>query len=165
VFWLWRLGLIDDAPDHTPAYFRAIIDGDVEKAAEFWRSRGVKYEEGLARANGETTSQLRAVEIFESLGATAAANRVRNDLRGQGVQVPRGRSRTTRTHAVGLTVRQAEVLELVAEGLTNTEIADSLFISERTVENHVAAVLMKLDVPNRYEAASRAIDLGLLEGS
>ncbi len=63
----------------------------------------------------------------------------------RGVRVPRGRSRATRDHAAGLTARQAEILELLAEGLTNTEIADELFVSHRTVENHVSAVLMKLD--------------------
>lgn len=165
VFWLRELGLIHDVPGHTPAYFRSILDGDVERAAGFWRSRGVPYEEGLALAFGDVSSQSRAVEIFESLGATAAANRVRERLRGQGVQVARGRSRTTRAHAVGLTARQAEVLELMAEGMTNADIADKLFISHRTVENHVAAVLMKLDVPDRQTAASRALELGLLDSS
>jgi len=165
VFWLRQLELVDEVAEYTPTYFRAILDGDTERAAGFWRSRGVAYEEGLARAFGDVGSQLQAIEIFESLGATATANRVRERLRGQGAQVPRGRSRTTRAHAVGLTVRQAEVLELVAAGMTNADIADTLFISQRTVENHVAAVLMKLDVRDRQTAASRAHELGLLERS
>lgn len=165
VFWLYELGLIDDVPEHTPTYFRAIIDSDADRAAEFWRSRGAPYEEALARAHGDVTSQLQAIEILESLGATAAAHRVRARLREQGVQITRGRSRTTRAHAVGLTLRQAEVLKLVAAGMTNADIADQLFISQRTVENHVAAVLMKLDVPDRQTAASKAFELGLLDGS
>jgi DNA-binding NarL/FixJ family response regulator len=78
------------------------------------------------------------------------------------VAVPRGKGQTTRDHAAGLTARQTEVLELLAEGLTNAEIADRLFISYRTVENHVSAVLMKLDVPTRSAAVEIAHDQGLL---
>jgi DNA-binding NarL/FixJ family response regulator len=61
-----------------------------------------------------------------------------------------------------LSARQAEILELLAEGLTNTEIADELFVSHRTVENHVSAVLMKLDVPTREAAVAAARDQGIL---
>lgn len=165
VFWLRQLGLVDQVPEHTPTYFRAILDGDIDRAVAFWRSRGVPYEEGLALAFGDVPSQLQAIEIFEGLGATPAANRVRERLREAGVQVPRGRSRSTRAHAVGLTARQAEVLGLLAAGMSNAEIADELFISHRTVENHVAGILMKLDVPDRQAAARRAMALGLLDGS
>jgi DNA-binding NarL/FixJ family response regulator len=61
-----------------------------------------------------------------------------------------------------LTARQAEVLQLLAEGLSNTEIADRLFVSPRTIENHVSAVLSKLDGSTREDAVSRARDAGLL---
>ena len=61
-----------------------------------------------------------------------------------------------------MTARQAEVLELLAENLTNVQIADRLFVSYRTVENHVAAILMKLDVASREAAVDTAIDLGIL---
>ena len=77
--------------------------------------------------------------------------------------MPRGKGRDTRRHASGLTARQAEVLQLLDEDLSNTEIADRLFVSPRTVENHVSAVLDKLDVSTREEAVSRARTEGLLE--
>lgn len=165
VFWLWKLDLLDSVPEHTPACYRDIIDGRVEDAAAFWHSRGVLYEEGLALMHGDEGAQRRAVEVFEGLGATAAADRVRLRLKAVGARVPRGRSRSTRAHSAGLTARQAEVLALLADGLSNPQIANRLFISARTVENHVAAVLMKLDVPDRHAAVERARERDLVAGA
>jgi predicted ATPase/DNA-binding CsgD family transcriptional regulator/DNA-binding XRE family transcriptional regulator len=61
----------------------------------------------------------------------------------------------------GLTPREREVLRLVAEGRSNLEIARTLFLSERTVENHVRHILAKLDLPSRIAAAAYAIRQGL----
>jgi DNA-binding NarL/FixJ family response regulator len=55
------------------------------------------------------------------------------------------------------------VLALIAEGMTNAEIADRLVVSQRTAEHHVAAVLAKLGTANRRDAARRAAELRLLE--
>ena len=62
-----------------------------------------------------------------------------------------------------LTEREKEVLELLARGHRNKEIADLLFISERTVKFHVGIIFQKLDVSNRAEAVSRAIQTGLVK--
>jgi DNA-binding NarL/FixJ family response regulator len=81
------------------------------------------------------------------------------DLR---IRVPRGPREETRANPAGLTARQLEVLELLAEGLTNAEIADRLVVSPRTAEHHVAAVLAKLGATTRREAVRRASELRLL---
>jgi DNA-binding NarL/FixJ family response regulator len=112
--------------------------------------------------HGDDDDAVRAVHLFEDLGADRSARRLRAMLRARGITVPRGRSRASREHAAGLTERQAEVLDLLADGLSNAEIADHLFISHRTVENHVAAILRKLDVTDREEAADAATARGLL---
>ena len=88
----------------------------------------------------------------------------RKQMRADGISVPRRKAESTRGHAAGLTARQAEVLQLLATGLSNVEIADQLFVSPRTVEHHVSAVLSKLDVTTRDEAVDKARDEGLLTG-
>ena len=66
--------------------------------------------------------------------------------------------------AASLTRREHEVLALLCQRLTNTEIADRLFLSRRTVEDHVARLLGKLNAANRREAAAAAARLGLVAG-
>lgn len=88
---------------------------------------------------------------------------VRQALRASGVRgIPRGPRRSTKDNPAGLTVRQVEVLALLVEGLSNAEIAKHLFISTRTVDHHVAAILAKLDARTRAEAVSIAFHGGLL---
>ena len=86
--------------------------------------------------------------------------RIKADLRKAGVKnIPRGRRTSTRTDSAGLTQRQAEVMALLRQNLTNREIADTLYISSRTVEHHVAAILSKLDATTRAEAVATANNL------
>lgn len=70
--------------------------------------------------------------------------------------IPAGPRATTREDPLGLTRREREVLDLIRAGHTNAEIAAKLFISAKTVDHHVSAVLAKLGVQTRGAAASRA---------
>jgi DNA-binding NarL/FixJ family response regulator len=65
------------------------------------------------------------------------------------------------SYPAGLSAREAEVLNLVAQGLTNTKIAEELFISPRTVDRHLNSVYAKLKVGSRAAATRFAIEHGL----
>ena len=106
-----------------------------------------------------------AIEIARDLGAEPLTRRVAGRMRELGLRVPRGPREATRANPAGLTARQLEVLVLLAEGLTNAEIAERLVVSPRTAEHHVAAVLRKLGAATRRDAARRASELGLSSGS
>ena len=67
-----------------------------------------------------------------------------------------GRGPSTAADPAGLTARQLEVLALLAEGLSNAQIAERLTVSAKTVDHHVSAVLGKLGVPTRGLAAAAA---------
>ncbi|MFD0548976.1 LuxR C-terminal-related transcriptional regulator [Streptomyces rectiviolaceus] len=83
-------------------------------------------------------------------------------MRALGVaRIPRGPHAATRRNPAGLTGRQLQVGRLLAEGLTNIEIAGRLFLSVRTVDNHVRAVLEKLGARTRRDVAARAARLGM----
>ena len=139
----------------------AAIRGDWQAAVDAWRADQRPYELAVELASsGEVEPTLEALHILDQLGAAPAARLTRQRLRDLGVQhVPRGPQQSTREHPAGLTSRQAEVLDLLVRGRTNAQIADELVVSVRTVDHHVAAVLQKLGVSTRQEAAARAATL------
>ncbi|MCU1346295.1 MAG: hypothetical protein JWL70_2561 [Acidimicrobiia bacterium] len=95
-----------------------------------------------------------ALAVFERLGATSMVDRAVHLLRLLGARV---RSRADVSDGVaGLTPREAEVLDLIRQGLTNVEIGRRLYISAKTAEHHVGRVLTKLGVRTRTEAAALA---------
>jgi DNA-binding CsgD family transcriptional regulator len=164
--WRRRVG-IDDAValGDSAEPFRLELDGDWKAAERAWTAIGCPYEAALALATADDEQALRrSLSALQELGARPAAARVARMLRERGVRdVPDGPRATTRSNPAGLTARELEVLTLVAQGLRNGEIAAQLFLSEKTVGHHVSAILRKLDVRTRGQAASEAARLGIGE--
>jgi DNA-binding NarL/FixJ family response regulator len=103
-----------------------------------------------------TTQARAALAIFERLGARRDADRAAVLLRSVGVSV-RARADTTSRHAPGvLSRREREVVPLIAEGLSNAEIAKRLFVTPKTIEHHVTSILGRLDLRTRTEIAAWA---------
>lgn len=151
-YWLWRCGGVDTVPDSAAEPFRLMVRGEWHAASQAWERIGCPYEQALALMDGDTDGQLQALGILDRLGGRPLALRLRTQLRAGGlVAVPRGPRSATRDHPAGLTARQAEIHQLLTQGLTYGEIASRLYISTRTVEHHVSAVLAKYGVGRRED--------------
>jgi LuxR family transcriptional regulator, maltose regulon positive regulatory protein len=146
--------------DHDAA--RTLLEDAVDR---FERSRA-PFEAATARLELATSlvalghpddaarEAARARESLLALGAAAEAKRAAGALAAlerEELPLPE------------LTPREREVLRLLAEGLTNRELAERLVISEHTVHRHVANILRKLELPSRTAAAAHAARSGLLE--
>ncbi|HEY5889366.1 MAG TPA: helix-turn-helix transcriptional regulator, partial [Acidimicrobiia bacterium] len=154
-FWMWMAGGLEEIPAGAAGPFALMISGDWTRAAQEWEEVGCPYEQALALSFGDTDARLSALEIFDRLGARPAGKWLRRILRVRGItSIPTGPRRSTKDHPAGLTSRQAEVMGLLQLGLSNAEIATRLFISVKTAEHHVSAVLSKLGVASRSEVAA-----------
>ncbi|MFD9890979.1 ATP-binding protein [Amycolatopsis sp. NPDC059027] len=113
----------------------------------------------LKAGHRDTVADLAATATtYECLGATRDAGRCRHVLREHGAWAPSQRGR--RGYGRELSPREREVAGMLAEGRTNREIADGLFLSPRTVEQHVAKVLRKLGARSRTDVARRLTATG-----
>ncbi len=161
--WRSRAGLASPVAGELPEPYALELAGRAQDAASRWAELGCPYESAVALAHADDEASLRtAHERLRALGAAATASVVARRLRELGARdVPRGPRPSTAENPGGLTAREVEVLELAAEGLRNAEIAERLFLSTRTVDHHMSAILRKLGVRTRGEASAEAVRLGL----
>ena len=155
--WLRRLASPRSIEGEVTEPYRLLLDGDPVGAARAWTRLGSPYEAAMALADAPEEEALReALSIVIGLGAQSAAQIIRQRLRVLGARsIPVGPRASTRERPFGLTRREYEVLDLICAEHTNAEIAAKLFLSVKTVDHHVSAVLGKLGVPTR--AAARRV--------
>lgn len=164
-YWRWKAGLALAARNRTETPFALQIAGDWAGAVESWTNLGCPYEATLALAEADDDAELRnALDTAQELEARPLSTIISRRLRDRGARdIPRGPRMTTRSNPAQLTAREVEVLTFVAAGLRNADIGSRLHLSTRTVDHHVSAILRKLGVRGRGEAAAAAQRLGLLE--
>jgi DNA-binding CsgD family transcriptional regulator len=162
--WLRRLAGIHETVPWAVDPYAAQLAGDTDTAAAQWTHLGCPYDAALALVRSDDEGALRlALAEFQRLGARPAAGIVARRLREHGVRdLPREKRPQTLSNPARLTPREAEVLTYVQRGTTNAEIASRLFLSEKTVQHHVSAILRKLGVSSRGQAVYEASRLRLL---
>ncbi|MEU4623027.1 AAA family ATPase [Actinoplanes sp. NPDC023801] len=154
------------------AQVAAVLDGGADRwraAVDQWRADGQPYHLGcalLGLAEAVAPDRPAATAALTEAGAIAAALGARPLAEAAEVLARRLGVRSATVPAALaelLTAREREVLRLVAEGQSNSRIAQSLFISPKTASVHVSRIIAKLEVTNRVEAAAVAHRLGLLD--
>jgi DNA-binding CsgD family transcriptional regulator/tetratricopeptide (TPR) repeat protein len=149
------------APLATP--FALMLAGEHRDAAAAWEALGCPLWSAYALAfSAETRDAQECLNILGRLDAPAVRHAVLRDRHARGLAVPRGPRPASRANPAGLTAREAEVLQLLADGLSYAEVADRLVLSEKTVGHHVSAVLRKLGEPTRSRAVAAALRLGVI---
>ncbi len=162
--WLQRLGHPVLEPATAALPYRLVAQGRIADAAHWWRQLGDPFAEAMTWTDSaDPDDRVTGIRLLDSIGAVGTADRLRVALRHEGLAVVPQRPReSTRANPAGLTNRQLEVAQLVARGLSNAEIASRLFISPKTADHHVSAILTKLAMPNRRAVVVDAARLGLV---
>ena len=152
----WRQragGVADEVPPDLPEPCALELQGQPEAAAAAWAALGCPYAQALTLAAAGDAHAVQGLGLLAELGAQGALRLLRARLSAGGQrELPRGPNRRTRDDPLGLTARERQILDLLARGLANRDIATKLSRSERTVEHHISALLGKLGATSRAEA-------------
>lgn len=134
------------------------LRGDLTGAAGAWAEAHMTVHAAVLRAElGDDDGARGAVDELVAFGATGTAEALRARLHGRGLHLPPIVTRRRQAeNRAGLTSRQLEVLDCLGRGLSNADIANELYISPKTAEHHVSAILTKLGARSRSEAVARA---------
>ena len=164
LFWLKKLGRQNVLLDHT---FKS--DGPIDACATIhqavtWENLGCAYEQALCLFEGKDHDKRKALALVQHLGATAVGEKFKMEMRSSGIKkIPRGLRASTKFNPAQLTNRELEVLELLKTGIQNKEIAETLFISPKTVDHHISSIIFKLNVSSRSKAVTEAARLGIVK--
>jgi DNA-binding CsgD family transcriptional regulator len=164
VFWLFKA-----RKKHIPV--RELFPGynlnnpmNAVKAVEIWKKLGCPYEQAIALFEGSEDDKRAAITILHKLGASTIIEKLKFKMRSSGIKsIPRGARKTSRSNSANITEREMDILNLLKEGLQNKEIASRLYISAKTVDNHISSILYKLEVNSRIKAVQEAAHLGILK--
>ena len=139
-------------------------DSKEKGSTAYWENTGCPYEYALTLFDGDEDDKRKALKIVQELGAERVYQKLRQSMRSEGVKkIPRGKRLSTRSNAAQLTIRELDVLKLLHTGMQNKEIAEKLFISAKTVDHHISAIFVKLNVSTRAKAVLEASTLGILK--
>jgi DNA-binding CsgD family transcriptional regulator len=162
-WWLTLAGAPRDASVPLPRPFALMCEGEFRAAAEAWRELASPLWEARALCASADLDDARAgLDLLAGAGLAATREAALRERHARGLPIPRGPRPSSRSNAAGLTVREVEVLELLAEGLSNADLAKRLYLSEKTVGHHVSAVLRKLDEPTRARAVAKVRRTGIV---
>jgi len=146
------------------------LDGDLAAAAEAWQGRGMPRHQAyllmLIDPRQHPDALAQAIALFDHMGAVACAEHARRRARklaSVGIKgIKTGPRAAARANRFGLTPRELQIATQLARGHSNQEIAQTLSRSERTVEHHVATVLVKLGARKRGDVAGLLAEAGML---
>ncbi len=162
-FWARQCGL--KVPDEhikvLPVSYQHVADGDPFVAATVFADLGMAYHQAQClMLTGDDKDLIAAHRLFMQMGASgdqriARQKAIQRGIASQLTRKQRGPYAASKSHPLGLTRREQDVLQELVTGATNQEIAKALSRSSRTVENHVSTILQKFNVSNRTEIILR----------
>jgi DNA-binding CsgD family transcriptional regulator/tetratricopeptide (TPR) repeat protein len=162
-WWLLLAGDRRPLPAPPASPFALMLAGEHRAAAAEWEGLGCPLWSAYALAfSPELRDAQQCLDVLGRLDVPAVRRAVLRDRRALGLALPRGPRPASRAHPAGLTARETEVLQLLADGLSYAEVADRLVLSEKTVGHHVSAILRKLREPTRSRAVATALRLGVV---